>query len=125
MTPLAQGYTREQWIANGQTDESLIAAGYMTVSTPAPVMVAPQPVLQTPAPMGNQPQMQAPIVQQAPAPQAAPQMQMAVPNPAFTQSAIAPVYTMTPLAQGYTREQWIANGQTDAQLIAAGMMLVA
>jgi len=125
MTPLAQGYTREQWIANGQTDESLITAGYMTVSTPAPVMVAPQPVLQTPAPMGNQPQMQAPIVQQAPAPQAAPQMQMATPNIAFTQSAIAPVYTMTPLAQGFTREQWIANGQTDAQLIAAGMMLVA
>ena len=125
MTPLAQGYTREQWIANGQTDESLIAAGYMTVSTPAPVMAAPQPVLQTPAQMGNQPQMQAPIVQQAPAPQAAPQMQMATPNVAFTQSAIAPVYTMTPLAQGFTREQWIANGQTDAQLIAAGMMLVA
>lgn len=133
MTPLAQGYTREQWIANGQTDESLIAAGYMTVSTPAPVMVAPQPqmqmapqpVLQTPAPMGNQPQMQAPIVQQAPAPQAAPQMQMATPNPAFTQSAIAPTYTMTPAAQGYTREQWLANGQTDAALIAAGMMLVA
>jgi hypothetical protein len=99
----------------------------MTVSTPAPVMAAPQPQMQmqTPAPMGNQPQMQAPIVQQAPAPQAAQQMQMAVPNPAFTQSAIAPVYTMTPAAQGYTREQWIANGQTDAQLIAAGMMLVA
>lgn len=130
MTALAQGYTREQWIANGQTDESLIAAGYMTVSTPAPQapamitpqMQAPAPIVQTPAPMGNQPQMHAPIT---PAPQAAPQMQIAQPNPAFTQSAIAPTYTMTAAAQGYTREQWHASGQTDATLIAAGMMLVA
>jgi hypothetical protein len=129
MTPAAHGYTREQWLANGQTDESLIAAGYMTVSTPAPapVMVAPQPQMQMPAPMGQQPQMQAPQQPAMVAPQAAPQpqMQMAVPNPAFTQSAIAPTYTMTPAAQGYTREQWLANGQTDASLIAAGMMLVA
>lgn len=140
MTPAAQGYTREQWLAQpGMTDESLIAAGYMAVSIPAPQapapqmqmqapapqpqMQAPQPAMQmqTPAPMGTQPQMQAPIVHQAPAPQ----MQPAVPNQQFTQSAIAPTYTMTAAAQGYTREQWLANGQTDASLIAAGMMLVA
>lgn len=131
MTALAQGHTREAWHASGQTDESLIAAGYMTVSTPAPApqMVALQaaPALQMPAPgiMGQQPQMQAPIVQPTPAPQAAPVMQIAQPNPAFTQSAIAPTYTMTALAQGFTREQWLASGQTDQALIAAGMMQVA
>lgn len=104
MTPAAQGYTREQWHAAGQTDDQLIAAGYMTVSAPAP-------------------QVQAPIT---PAPQPVPQMVVAQPNAQFTQSAIAPVYTMTPAAQGFTREQWLAQpGMTDQQLIAAGMMTVA
>lgn len=124
MTQAAQGYTREQWLANGQTDESLIAAGYMTVSSPAPAPVMSAPQMQAPAPlavMGNQPQMQAPIVQQTPAPQ----MQIAQPNPQFTQAAIVPTYTMTPAAQGFTREQWNAHGQSDQALIAAGMMLVA
>ena len=143
MTPAAQGYTREQWLANGQTDESLIAAGYMTVSTPAPqqpvmqspqpqmqppAMQAPQPQMQTPAPlapMGNQPQMQPPMAQPQQPQMQPPVMQQAPVNPQFTQHAIAPVYTMTALAQGYTREQWLANGQTDQSLIAAGMMLVA
>jgi hypothetical protein len=130
MTAAAQGYTREQWIANGQTDESLIAAGYMTVSTPAPAPVmVPQMQMQTPAPlgtMGTQPQMQAPIVQPTPAPQPVPQMQMATPILQFTQAAITPTYTMTAAAQGYTREQWLSQpGMTDQQLIAAGMMLVA
>ena len=127
MTAAAQGYTREQWHTAGQTDDQLVAAGYMTISTPAPQMQAPapQPQMQMPAPgiMGTQPQMQAPAPQpqmQAPAPQ----MQMATPNPAFTQSAIAPTYTMTAAAQGYTREQWHTAGQNDAALIAAGMMTV-
>lgn len=119
MTPAAQGYTREQWLANGQTDDSLIAAGYMTVSIPAP---AAAPAIQMPA-MGMQPQMQAPIT---PAPQQPPQMVVAQPNPQFTQAAVAPTYTMTPAAQGFTREQWLAQpGMTDQQLIAAGMMTVA
>lgn len=126
MTPAAQGFTREQWHAAGQTDEQLIAAGYMTVSAPQP-QAAPAPAMpqmQAPAPMGQQPQMQAPIT---PAPQAPvmPQMQAAVPNQNFTQAALAPTYTMTPAAQGYTREQWHAVGQTDQTLIAAGMMTVA
>lgn len=125
MTAAAQGYSREQWLANGQTDASLIAAGYMTVSTPAAAPQMQQPAIQMPA-MGAQPQMQAPIT---PAPQMqapAPQMQMAVPNPQFTQAAIAPTYTMTAAAQGYTREQWLSQpGMTDQQLIAAGMMTVA
>lgn len=126
MTPAAQGFTREQWHAAGQTDEQLIAAGYMTVSAPQP-QAAPAPTMpqmQAPAPMGQQPQMQAPIT---PAPQAPvmPQMQAAVPNQNFTQAALAPTYTMTPAAQGYTREQWHAVGQTDQTLIAAGMMTVA
>lgn len=97
----------------------------------APVMPTPQaapaptmPQMQAPAPMGQQPQMQAPIT---PAPQAPvmPQMQAAVPNQNFTQAALAPTYTMTPAAQGFTREQWHAAGQTDQTLIAAGMMTVA
>lgn len=114
MTPAAQGFTREQWHAAGQTDEQLIAVGYMTVSTPAPQ--APQ--------MPVAPQMQAPIVPQAPQTPVAPQMQVAQPNPQFTQAAVTPTYTMTPAAQGFTREQWHAAGQTDQSLIAAGMMTV-
>jgi hypothetical protein len=31
MTPLAQGFTREQYISNGWDDAKLIAAGYMTL----------------------------------------------------------------------------------------------
>lgn len=129
MTPAAQGFTREQWHAAGQTDEQLIALAYMTVSTPAPqapqMPVAPQaPQMPAPGIMGQQPQVQAPITPAAPQMPVVPQMQVAAPNPAFTQTAVSPTYTMTPAAQGFTREQWLGSGQTDQSLIAAGMMTV-
>ena len=134
MTAAAQGFTREQWHTAGQSDEQLIAAGYMTVSTPAPQPQmqgpAPQPQqpvmpqMQAPVPMGNAPQMAAPqVTPQAQAP-VMPQMQVATPQP-FTQPAAQQrTYTMTPSAQGFTREQWHAAGQSDDTLVAAGMMVI-
>jgi hypothetical protein len=138
MTAAAQGFTREQYHGQGWTDEALVAKGMMTISQPAPVtpapqpqpMAAPQPQMMpqpqpAPQPMGMAPQMQAPAPQPQMAPMAAPQPQIAQPQ-AFTQPIAQPqrTYTMTPSAQGYTREQWHAAGQTDESLVAAGMMVI-
>jgi len=86
----------------------------------------PQPQYQ------QQPQFTPP--QQTAAPQFTPQQQPLQPNMAFVNNAgqapqfnppppVVPIYIMTPLAKGYTREQWIASGVTDEQLLTNGYMV--
>jgi hypothetical protein len=71
-----------------------------------------------PQQMAPAPGMAAPMQQMAPAPgMAAPQ-----PNHQFVQNAITPQYIMTAAAQGYTREQWNAQGYDDTYLVNNGMM---
>ena len=55
----------------------------------------------------------------ASAPAAAP----AAPAPAPAPAPAAPVYVMTQAAGGFTREQYAAQGWSDADLIAKGMMI--
>jgi hypothetical protein len=88
-------------------------AGYIPpgMSTTAPVASIAMPG--QPAPQGQQPAMTP-----APQPQMVQQPQMQMQAPA------APVYTMTALAQGHTREQWNANGQDDTWLVTNGYMTI-
>jgi hypothetical protein len=98
MTALAGTFTREQYLAAGHTDETLLRDGFMVRNaTPAAPAPAPQPAAPAPAPM-------------APAPM--------VPAPAPAQP-----FTMTALAGAFTREQYLAAGHTDESLIAGGMMV--
>lgn len=94
---------------------------------------APPGMQQQPAPMQAMPGQYAAPQQQPMQPQGVPNMPGA-PNMGFVNNAgmvppmqmqqpAAPVYQMTPAAQGYTREQWNQSGQSDAQLIAAGYMV--
>jgi hypothetical protein len=57
----------------------------------------------------------------APAPQAA----YAPPPPQVAVAPAAPAFTMTALANGLTREQYIASGWTDAALLSGGYMFAA
>ena len=105
MTPRANGYTREQMNAGGWEDADLIAQGHML----APVVAAP-PVAMPPA---------APVTATA-----------VMPNPGMIPSGppvppVGPKFVMTPLAQGYTREQMHGNGWTDETLQTNGYMVVA
>lgn len=117
------------------------AAPMQMHQAPAPMQMA------APVQMGQQPQQAAPMQMAAPAMQQAAPMQMAAPAPlqvaqpdqAFVQQALgqqpamqmaapvmqqaAPQYQMTAAAGGHSREAWHANGNTDEQLIAAGMMV--
>lgn len=118
----------------------------------APPVQQAAPMQMQPAPMGQQPQQAAPQMAPAPL-QAAPQMvpvqtapaplQVAQPDQAFVNQALGqqqapqmgapltmapqmqvqPQYQMTAAAGGHSREAWHANGNTDEQLIAAGMMI--
>lgn len=102
MTALAQGYTREQMNASGWKDADLIAQGYMLAPVAAAPVAMPPPVTAT----------------------------AVMPNPGMIPSGppIAPVgpkFVMTPLAQGYTREQMHGNGWTDETLQTNGYMVVA
>lgn len=129
-----------------------ITAGYVPAGMSAtplagsapPVAQQAAPMQMAPAPMGQQPQQMAPIQQAAPmqmAPAPAP-LQVAQPDQAFVNQALgqaapltmapaaaapltmaAPQYQMTPAAGGHSREAWHANGNTDEQLLAAGMMV--
>jgi len=62
-------------------------------------------------------------------PTAAPSPVPVVPNPAFLAppaapaAPVAPAYTMTAAAGGFTRDQYVAQGWTDAMLREKGMML--
>jgi len=66
-----------------------------------------------PAPVTAAPVAAAPVAAPAPAPAA----------PAPAPSAPAPQYLMTDKAQGFTREQYLAQNWTDEALIAQGMMI--
>lgn len=79
----------------------------MPAAAPVPVAVPPNPAFLA-GPGG------VPAVPGVPMPAPAP---MAPPAPA------APAYQMTAAANGYTRDQLVAQGWTDAQLRAGGLML--
>jgi len=78
-------------------------------ASPSPIPVLPNPgFLQMPPPPSNLPSG-------APSPVAG-----AIPPPPATASPSSPRYRMT---QGGTREEWLAKGWTDAQLIQGGYMV--
>ena len=118
------------YIPQGMSAAPTMAAPGMQPMAPAPGMQhAPQPMAPAPG-MQHAPQPMAPapgMQQQQPmAPMtAAPGMQVAQPNPGFVANAITPQYQMTATAQGYTREQWNAQGYDDTYLINNGMMMLA
>ena len=108
-----------------------------------PQQAAPMQMQQAPMQMQQAPQQAAPMQMQQ-APQQAAPMQVAQPDQAFVQQALgqqqpapmqmqqaapmqmqqaAPQYQMTAAAGGHSREAWHANGNTDDQLLAAGMMV--
>ena len=102
MTAAAQGFTREQFIAQGHTDDTLIQQGFMVrvAAAPAPVASAlPQPPAAL-TPPGLPPR-----------------------NDAFVTAVAAPQFQMTAAAQGFTREQYHAQGHTDNALIQHGLMI--
>lgn len=81
---------------------------------PAPVVAAPAPVVAAPAP--------APVVPVVAAPAPPP-----APDPAFVHNAgvpAGPVYVMTALANGLTREAYHASQWTDEQLLTNGYMTI-
>jgi len=124
-------------------------AGSVPGAVPSlPGMPAPAPVAAVPSPMPAAPAMPAPVG--SPAAMQLPAAPMAVPpNPAFLAgpggvpavpgmptpavmpapapmappAPAAPVYQMTAAAGGFTRDQYVAQGWTDEQLRAQGMML--
>lgn len=105
MTEKAGAYTHAQMVASGWKDADLIAQGYML-------------------PVGGNPPAP-PAVAQPPAP---PTATAVMPNPAMIPAGppvapIAPTFKMTPLAQGYTREQMHASNWTDQALIENGYMV--
>lgn len=131
-TPLAGSAPpmQQQQAAPGMQMAPQQAAPGMQMA-PAPMQMGQQP--QQAAPLQ---QMQAaPMQQQAPAPLVVAQPDQAFVQQALGQQAAAPImgtpvmqmaqpqYQMTPAAGGHTREAWHANGNTDDQLIAAGMMI--
>lgn len=87
-----------------------------SMTPPASIVPLPQvaPIAPAPAPVAM------PV---APVPVAMP-VAPVTPNPSFAQMPVAPlVRQMTPAANGVAYEAYIANGWTDAQLIANGLML--
>lgn len=81
-------------------------------SLPQPVAPAAAPSLPSPVPvMPNPAFLAASVAPAAPAPQAPPA------------APVAAAYQMTALAGGFTRDQYAAQGWTDAQLREKGMML--
>lgn len=80
----------------------------------------------TPMPMQQPMQpMQPPAVQQQPVQQPMQPMQppaVQQPHPTFVQQAVAPVYVTTPKAGTYTLEQWLASGNSEADLLAQGII---
>lgn len=120
--PVAAGY-----IPPGMSTTPVASVAMPGTPQPMAMPTTQQPI--APQAMPHAPQMAAPVMpaaQPAPAPQpmVMPQMQVAQPNPQFTQAAVTPTYTMTERAQGYSREQWHGAGQTDESLVAAGMMII-
>jgi hypothetical protein len=98
-----------------QFGPDVASAGFGAAPLPAGASMTP------PASIVPLPQV-APIAP-APAPVAMP-VAPVTPNPSFAQMPVAPlVRQMTPAANGVAYEAYIANGWTDAQLIANGLML--
>lgn len=85
------------------------AAAFGGAAPPAPAVVAPVAAAVV-APVAAQPAVVAPIAA------------IVQPAPDMLQP-VQPVYHMTAAANGATREQYHAVGNTDEQLIAAGMMV--
>ena len=109
------------------------AAPSMPPAMPIPAPAAAMLPVPNPAAMPGVPAVAAPVPAAAPAP-----TPVAVPpNPAFmgvpavpgvpmpapAPAPAAPTYQMTAAAGGFTRDQYVAQGWTDEQLRAQGMML--
>lgn len=120
MTASAQGFTREQYHAQGWTDDALVAQGMMVSSAPQQLSAPAAPSM-PPGPVSAAPSAPAPATVIAPS---SPSNAPPAPNANFVANAIAtPIYTMTAAAQGFTREQYNAQGWTDDVLIAQGKMV--
>lgn len=112
-------------------------AGFGAAPLPAGASLAPPPAMQAAAPALPTPGGSAlPAAPSLPVPAAlpvAPSPTLPVPpvavqpNPAFMApppaTPAAPAYQMTAAAGGFTRDQYVAQGWTDAQLREKGMML--
>lgn len=102
----------------------------MTNTPPAPAMAVPvPPAPATPAMAVVQPQAPAPVMPvaqpQVPAAPATPAMAPpTLPHPTFVQQAVAPTYVLTPhgQAQGYTIQQWLDGGHSEATLLESGII---
>ena len=120
MLPAAGNFTREQYLASGHTDESLIAGGFMVRNAPAAPAPAPAPAAPAPVPVAPHVGILNPA---APAPLAPAGSAPPPPAPAATASA-APGFKMTnPVGPSY--EAYKAQGWTDALLIQNGHMVPA
>lgn len=97
------------------------AAGYTPAAMPPGMAVQPHPGILAGPGMSAPPQQAygVPGVPMA-APQGMPGMMPQMQAPGMVQQ---PVHQMTAAAQGYTYEQFIANGHTDASLRQQGLML--
>jgi hypothetical protein len=134
MTAAAGGFTREQYIGKGWTDQQLIAKGLMVANTPGPASGpgAPGPASGPGAPgPASGPGAPGPASGPgAPGPAGGP----GAPGPAGpagpaggpepAKDFLKPAYKMTAAAGGFTREQYISKGWTDQQLMANGLMEV-
>lgn len=112
-------YTIEALRGAGWSDDQIVNGGHATrapaAPLPAPTPVTPPPV-PTPAVPTPAPAVPVPATPSPTSPPPAPYDGFIPGAPA------APARTMLPAANGFTYEQLIATGWTDAQLIAQGMM---
>ena len=95
----------------------------MTNTPPAPAMavpVSPAPAMVAPTMAAAQPQVQTP----APAPAVPTMAPPTLPHPTFVQQAVAPTYVLTPhgQAQGFTIQQWLDGGHSEATLLESGII---
>lgn len=124
-------YTIEALRGAGWTDEQIVNGGHATrapaappAPLPAPTPAAPPPVptpaVPTPVPAVPVPATPSPT---SPAPAPYDGFIPAAPGAPAPAAPPTPARTMTAAANGFTYEQLIATGWTDAQLIAQGMMV--
>lgn len=117
MTALANGLTREQYLASGWNDAALLSSGYMVAAAPvAPPAPPPTPMAPPPPPqvaVAPHPGILTPLAPNGSAPP---------PPPPAPIAAAAPGFKMTnPVGTSYAAYQ--AAGWTDAMLVQNGHMV--
>lgn len=119
MLPAAQGQTYAAMIAAGWTDATLVQHGMMQAAAPAMPAPPPAPALPPGPPVGAPPVV----------PPAAPSATFLTPGAPPAPPGAPPVppappaaHVMLPAAQGVTYDAFKAQGWTDEQLRAQGMM---